>query len=71
MRVIRTPFVTDAAAVLEFEDLIFPPPLAQSFAARLPSVRFATVAAGHDLMITKPHETAQALLSITQEGEVA
>ena len=48
-----------------------PRQLAQSFAGRLPSVRLATVEAGHDLMITKPQETADALLSIIEEGDAA
>ena len=41
------------------------PDRARVFAARLPGVRCAEVRAGHDLMITRPAETADALLSVS------
>lgn len=45
-------------------DLLIPPDLARSFADRLPGARVAEVAGGHDLMLTRPAETADALLSV-------
>jgi pimeloyl-ACP methyl ester carboxylesterase len=47
------------------EDAVFSPELARAFAARLPGAPFAEVEAGHDLMITKPVETAAALLAVS------
>jgi pimeloyl-ACP methyl ester carboxylesterase len=42
-------------------DLMVPPTLAHAFARRLPGVAVAEVAAGHDLMVTRPEESAAAL----------
>jgi pimeloyl-ACP methyl ester carboxylesterase len=42
-------------------DLMVPPTLAHAFAHRLPGVAVAEVAAGHDLMVTRPEESAAAL----------
>jgi pimeloyl-ACP methyl ester carboxylesterase len=47
--------------ILALRDQSVPPDLARTFAARLPGARFAEVDAGHNLMITKPKETADAL----------
>ena len=47
------------------KDAVFSPELARSFAARLPGAPFAEVEAGHDLMITRPAETAAALLAVS------
>ena len=55
--------------VVATEDLLIPPPLARSFAERLPSVRSAEVGAGHDLMVTKPGATADALLAVAGEAD--
>jgi pimeloyl-ACP methyl ester carboxylesterase len=47
--------------VVATEDLLVPPTLAHTFARRLPDVSVAEVAAGHDLMLTRPNESATAL----------
>ncbi|MGA2305356.1 MAG: alpha/beta fold hydrolase [Acidimicrobiales bacterium] len=47
--------------VVATEDLLVPPTLARTFARRLPGVAVAEVAAGHDLMLTRPEESATAL----------
>jgi hypothetical protein len=47
------------------EDAVFSAELARSFADRLPGAPFAEVEAGHDLMITRPVETADALLAVS------
>jgi pimeloyl-ACP methyl ester carboxylesterase len=47
--------------VVATEDLLVPPDLAYTFAGRLPRARVAEVAAGHDLMVTRPEESAAAL----------
>jgi pimeloyl-ACP methyl ester carboxylesterase len=47
--------------VVATEDLLVPPALAHTFARRLPGVSVAEVAAGHDLMLTRPEESATAL----------
>jgi hypothetical protein len=41
------------------------PDRARVFSTRLPGVRYAEVEAGHDLMITRPKETADALLLVS------
>jgi pimeloyl-ACP methyl ester carboxylesterase len=46
------------------EDLLIPPPLARTFADRLPGSARADVVAGHDLMVTRPEESAAALESV-------
>jgi pimeloyl-ACP methyl ester carboxylesterase len=50
-----------AGYVVATEDLLVPPTLAHTFARRLPRVTVAEVAAGHDLMLTRPEESATAL----------
>jgi pimeloyl-ACP methyl ester carboxylesterase len=52
--------------VLATLDRAVAPERAQVFAGRLPGVRCAEVRAGHDLMITRPKETADALLSVSR-----
>jgi pimeloyl-ACP methyl ester carboxylesterase len=47
--------------VVATEDLLVPPTRAHTFARRLPGVVVAEVAAGHDLMLTRPEESATAL----------
>jgi pimeloyl-ACP methyl ester carboxylesterase len=47
--------------VVATEDLLVPPGLARTFADRLPGVAMAEVAAGHDLMLSRPEESATAL----------
>jgi pimeloyl-ACP methyl ester carboxylesterase len=47
--------------VVATEDLLVPPALAHTFAGRLPGVAMAEVAAGHDLMVSHPEESANAL----------
>jgi pimeloyl-ACP methyl ester carboxylesterase len=47
--------------IVATEDLLVPPDLARRFAARLPGASLAEVAAGHDLMLTRPEESADAL----------
>jgi pimeloyl-ACP methyl ester carboxylesterase len=47
--------------VVATQDLLVPPGLAHAFADRLPGVTVAEVAAGHDLMLTRPEESATAL----------
>jgi pimeloyl-ACP methyl ester carboxylesterase len=47
--------------VVATEDLLVPPGLAHTFAGRLPGVTVAEVAAGHDLMLSHPEESATAL----------
>jgi pimeloyl-ACP methyl ester carboxylesterase len=51
--------------VLATLDCAVAPDRALAFSARLPGVRYAEVEAGHDLMITRPKETADALLSVS------
>ena len=51
--------------VLATLDCAVAPDRARVFSARLPGVRYAEVEAGHDLMITRPKETADALLSVS------
>jgi pimeloyl-ACP methyl ester carboxylesterase len=50
--------------VLATLDRAVAPQQAKVFADRLPGVRYAEVDAGHDLMVTRPKETADALLSV-------
>ena len=50
--------------VLATRDCAVAPDRAKVFAGRLPGVRSAEVDAGHDLMITRPKEAADALLSV-------
>jgi pimeloyl-ACP methyl ester carboxylesterase len=47
-------------------DAVFPLERARAFADRLPGVQFAEVEAGHDLMITRPIETAEALVAVSE-----
>jgi pimeloyl-ACP methyl ester carboxylesterase len=54
--------------VVATEDLLVPPSLAHTFARRLPGVTVAEVAAGHDLMLTRPEESAAALEHVTGLG---
>jgi pimeloyl-ACP methyl ester carboxylesterase len=51
--------------VVATEDRTIPPDLADRFAARLPGALRARVAAGHDCMMSRPDETAAALLQVT------
>ncbi|WTW99697.1 alpha/beta hydrolase [Streptomycetaceae bacterium NBC_01309] len=51
--------------VVATEDAAIPPPLARRFAARLKNAGTAEVRAGHDLMITRPGETADALEAVS------
>jgi pimeloyl-ACP methyl ester carboxylesterase len=53
------------AYVVALRDATIPPQLAESFAGRLPGARHATVDAGHDCMISRPREVADALLAVT------
>ncbi|NUU21664.1 MAG: alpha/beta fold hydrolase [Streptomycetaceae bacterium] len=53
------------AYVTATKDAAIPPPLARTFASRLPGAHTTDVDAGHDLMITRPAETAEALLAVT------
>lgn len=48
------------------KDEVIAPELARTFADRLPGVRFAEVDAGHDLMVTRPAETAEVLLAVSR-----
>ena len=50
--------------VLATLDCAVAPERARAFAARLPGARCAEVEAGHDLMVTRPGETADALLAV-------
>jgi pimeloyl-ACP methyl ester carboxylesterase len=52
--------------VVATEDLLVPPTLAHVFARRLPGAPVAEVAAGHDLMLTRPEESATALESVVR-----
>jgi pimeloyl-ACP methyl ester carboxylesterase len=54
--------------VLATLDRAVAPDRARAFSARLPGVRYAEVEAGHDLMVTRPKETADALLSVSIAG---
>jgi pimeloyl-ACP methyl ester carboxylesterase len=54
--------------VVATEDLLVPPSLAHTFARRLPGVTVAEVAAGHDLMLTRPEESAAALERVAGPG---
>ena len=51
--------------VLATLDRAVAPDRACAFSERLPGVRYAEVEAGHDLMITRPKETADALLAVS------
>jgi pimeloyl-ACP methyl ester carboxylesterase len=51
--------------VVATEDLMVPPALARTFADRLPGAALAEVAAGHDLMLTHPEESALALEKVS------
>jgi pimeloyl-ACP methyl ester carboxylesterase len=51
--------------VLATLDRAVAPARAHVFAGRLPGARYAEVEAGHDLMITRPEETADALLAVS------
>lgn len=51
--------------VLATLDRAVPPARARAFSERLPGVRHAEVEAGHDLMVTRPKETADALVSVS------
>ncbi len=59
-----------AGYVLATLDCAIPPERARAFAARLPGVSYAEVEAGHDLMVTRPKEAADALLSVSSREEV-
>jgi pimeloyl-ACP methyl ester carboxylesterase len=48
-------------------DLLVPSALAHTFAERLPGAIVAEVAAGHDLMLTRPDESATALERVVRE----
>lgn len=50
--------------VVATDDKAIPAPLARAFAARLGNARVAEVRAGHDLMITRPAQTADALEAV-------
>jgi pimeloyl-ACP methyl ester carboxylesterase len=50
--------------VLATLDRAVSPERARIFAARLPGVRYAEVEAGHDFMVTRPKQAADALLSV-------
>jgi pimeloyl-ACP methyl ester carboxylesterase len=49
-------------------DRTIEPAVAEKFAARLPGCRRAAVDAGHNCMITRPEETARALLEVSRRG---
>ncbi|HEX4016226.1 MAG TPA: alpha/beta fold hydrolase [Frankiaceae bacterium] len=51
--------------VLATLDCAVAPDRARAFSERLPGVRYAEVQACHDLMITRPKETADALLAVS------
>ncbi len=51
--------------VLATLDCAIAPERARAFAGRLPGVRYAEVESGHDLMVTRPKEAADALLSVS------
>jgi pimeloyl-ACP methyl ester carboxylesterase len=51
--------------VLATLDRAVAPEHAREFAARLPGARYAEVEAGHDLMVTRPKESADALLAVS------
>ena len=51
--------------VVATQDRTIDPKLQEEFAARLPSCRHAAVDAGHGCMITRPEETARAILAIS------
>jgi pimeloyl-ACP methyl ester carboxylesterase len=52
--------------VVATEDLMIPSALAHTFADRLPTSARAEVAGGHDLMLTRPEESATALELVTR-----
>ena len=54
-----------AGYVLATLDRAVAPERARAFSGRLPGARCAEVEAGHDLMITRPKETADALLAVS------
>jgi pimeloyl-ACP methyl ester carboxylesterase len=49
------------AYVIATDDRTIEPHIQREFAARLPGAALAEVAAGHDCMVTRPHEVAAAL----------
>ena len=51
--------------IVAAQDRTIEPPLQEKFAARLPGCRRASVDAGHGCMITRPEETARALLAVS------
>lgn len=51
--------------VVATQDRTIDPKLQQEFAARLPGCRRASVDAGHGCMITRPEETARAILAVS------
>ncbi|HEY6623014.1 MAG TPA: alpha/beta hydrolase [Acidimicrobiales bacterium] len=51
--------------IVATHDQALPPELCRRFAARLPGCLFAEVDAGHDLMITAPTATADALVAMS------
>ncbi|HEX4431527.1 MAG TPA: alpha/beta fold hydrolase [Frankiaceae bacterium] len=55
--------------ILATLDLAVAPDRARAFSARLPGVRYAEVEAGHDLMLTRPKESADALLSVSERRD--
>ena len=55
--------------VLATLDRAVAPERARAFSERLPGVRYAEVEAGHDLMITRPKATADALLEVSAAGD--
>lgn len=52
--------------ILATRDQSLPPELCRRMAARLPGCRYAEVDAGHDLMITAPAPTAEALVEMAE-----
>ncbi len=55
--------------VLATLDRAVPPDRARAFSTRLPGVRHAEVEAGHDLMVTRPKQTADALLTVSARSK--
>lgn len=58
-----------ASSIAATADAAIPLALARTFAARLPDARYAEVDAGHDLMITRPRATADALEAVCAEAD--
>jgi pimeloyl-ACP methyl ester carboxylesterase len=52
--------------VVATDDLLVPPGLARTFADRLPGAIVAEVPAGHDLMVSRPDESATALEQVVR-----